>query len=252
MRAGLVPALHAGRLPTRQRGWRVALLRPGNQPICNLAGALAQAGIASLPAPDYPIPAATLADVALRQSGRGLVDVAGSTLTAEGADAFNALVVVDQFEEIFRYRREGSADARYFVQLLIEAVGQSVVPLFIVLTMRSDFLGECAFFRGLLELINDGQYVVQRMTRMEQRAAIEKPARTLGVTIRPRLVNRLLNDLGEDPDRLPVLQHAVRRAWMHAQPNGTPARDLDVKDYEDVGTMEVRGSAITPTTPTRN
>jgi WD40 repeat protein/energy-coupling factor transporter ATP-binding protein EcfA2 len=238
VRAGLVPALHAGRLPTLQRGWRVATLRPGNQPIRNLAEALAEAHISTSPAPDYPIPTATLADVALRQSGRALVDVAGSTLAAEGADAFNALVFVDQFEEIFRYRREGSPEAKHFVQLLIEAARQNIVPLYIVLTMRADFLGECAFFRGLLELINDGQYVVQRMTRTEQRAAIEKPAQTLGVTIRPRLVNRLLNDLGDDPDRLPVLQHAVRRAWMHAHPDGAPLRDLDLKDYEEVGTMQ--------------
>ena len=97
------------------------------------------------------------------------------------------LVIVDQFEELFRYRTladqaEDGDPATAFVNLLLEAHAQDV-PIYIVLTMRSDFLGDCARFAGLPEAINGGQYLVPRMSRDERRAAILGPARVCGADI---------------------------------------------------------------------
>jgi hypothetical protein len=61
------------------------------------------------------------------------------------------------------------------VNLLLEVKGQADCQIFVVLTMRSDFLGDCTQFPGLAEAINAGQYLVPRMTRNERRAAIEGP-----------------------------------------------------------------------------
>ena len=60
------------------------------------------------------------------------------------------------------------------MNLLLQAA-QSEHPIYIVLTMRSDFLGDCARFPGLPEAVNEGQYLVPRLTREEGRAAITSP-----------------------------------------------------------------------------
>ena len=65
-------------------------------------------------------------------------------------------------------------------RLLLEARAQADVPIHVVLTMRSDFLGDCAQFQGLPEAINDGQYLVPRLTREEIRAAITGPVGVAG------------------------------------------------------------------------
>ena len=79
--------------------------------------------------------------------------------------------------------------------------------------MRSDYLGDCAEFRDLPETLNDCQYLVPRLTREQRKEAIEAP---LGrVEIAPNLVQRLLNDAGDEPDQLPILQHALMRTWNH-------------------------------------
>src|SRR6266700_2433230 len=78
------------------------------------------------------------------------------------------------------------------VKLLIEAKRQSDVPIYIVITMRSDFLGDCAQFRDLPEAINDGQYLIPRMTRDQRREAITGPVAVGGGEISRPLVNRLL------------------------------------------------------------
>ena len=73
------------------------------------------------------------------------------------------------------------------------------------------------------------------MTRAQRRAAIEQPVRVGGGHITPRLVTRLLNDVGDDPDQLPILQHALMRTWDHWQADGEPARPIDLPDYEAIG-----------------
>ena len=79
-------------------------------------------------------------------------------LETRGSRAKNLLLVVDQFEEIFRFRRaeevqEGvdapvdREEATAFVALLLRTVEEKEVPIYVVLTMRSDFLGDCALLR---------------------------------------------------------------------------------------------------------
>ncbi|MCP4654897.1 MAG: hypothetical protein GY856_05695, partial [bacterium] len=155
----------------------------------------------------------------------------------------NLLVVVDQFEELFRFKTSaqvnGAGDeALAFVLLLQEAAQHQQLPIYVVLTMRTDFMEHCVEFPGLPEAINDGAYLVSRLNREEQRAAIVGPVAVAGGEIAPRLVLRLLNSVGDDPDQLPVLQHALMRTWdvWDRQASGTPA--LDLEQYEAVGTME--------------
>ena len=107
-----------------------------------------------------------------------------------------------------------------------------------MLTMRSDFLGDCTQFRGLPEALNESQYLIPRMNRDERRQAIEGPIGVGGARISPRLVQRLLNDVGEDPDQLPVLQHALMRTWQHWAAHREDGSPLDLEDYEAIGTME--------------
>jgi hypothetical protein len=89
----------------------------------------------------------------------------------------NLLIVVDQFEELFRFSRYekitklGKA-MRFIFTITAAAIQQKECPIYILLTMRADFLGDCARFRGLPEAINDGQYLIPRMKRDEIREAI--------------------------------------------------------------------------------
>jgi hypothetical protein len=128
-------------------------------------------------------------------------------------------------------------DAIAFVKLLLGARAQAKMPIYVVLTMRSDFLGECAQFLGLAEAINDGEYLVPRLTRAEVRAAIEGPVGVAEATITQVLVTRLLNDVGDNLDQLSILQHALNRTWANWENEGKAQGPLDLTHYEAVGGM---------------
>ncbi len=238
VRSGLIPSLHSGFMARAGTSWRVAMFRPGEDPISHLAAALDAPGVLAVD-DDLASTNAVLFDATLRRSTLGLVDLVRQ---AQIPRDDNLLVVVDQFEELFRFHRsrqfENSRDeAAAFVKLLLEATRQNEIPIYAVLTMRSDFIGDCTEFIGLPEAVNAGQYLVPRMTRDELRSAMTGPVAVGGATIAPRLVVRMLNDLGADQDQLPVLQHALMRTWEHWERRAQPGEPIDVVDYEEVGTL---------------
>jgi WD40 repeat protein len=256
LRAGLLPALKGGFMTGAGSNWRIALIRPTNDPIGNLARELnaphvfgaSEAGEAGF--------RLAFTEATLRLGSRGLIEVARQNRLPAGD---NLLIVVDQFEELFRFARAASSDAREererdqndaaaFVKLLIEARTQREINLHVVLTMRSDYLGDCTRFWDLPEAVNEGQYLIPRLTRDQLREAISGPIALKGAQITPRLVNRLLNDIGENQDQLPVLQHALMRVWdewteKRMEVGGRPHREvhegeaIDLCCYEAAGEM---------------
>ena len=240
VRAGLLPGLHGGFMAGQSDIWRVVDLRPGTDAIGNLARALdAPGALCDAPAAeDEP----SFTEATLRRSGLGLVE---AVREARLPTAEKVLVLVDQFEELFRAieaadRPQSSDDASAFVKLLLEAAQQGELPIYVVLTMRSDFLGECSRFRDLPEAINDGQYLVPRLTRDQRNEAITGPAAVFGVSLSSTLVNRLLNDVGENPDQLPILQHALMRTWdqwKRRPVDGAALNEIGLADYEEIGGM---------------
>jgi len=241
---GLRPALHQGLMARAGSAWRVAHFRPGGNPIREMALALARDGLAFDGLDTMGMRLEDMAEATLRMSRLGLVDLYQEAYPRGGP---NLLVVADQFEELFRFRqtrgpggkwaRDGRQEAMAFVNLLLEAHRQRAFPIYVVLTMRSDFLGDCAEIPGLAEAINEGQYLVPRLTRDERRLAITGPVAVGGGRICPTLASRLVNDVGDNPDQLSVLQHALNRTWMRWQKHGDPDGMITPAQYTEIGTM---------------
>ena len=222
--AGLWPLLEAETIEEGNRGWSWVEFRPGDTPLVNLAAALAAL------APDGDDPAADAGRrerfiFELRQSSHGIGDVLDLLGTITG----RILILVDQFEEIFRYAAAAGRDVRdravaadwreeaiQLVQHLLQATRNAAHPVYVLLTMRSDFIGDCARFHGLPETISANQFLVPFLTRYQREQVIRGPIDKAGATIEPVLVERLLNDSENDFDQLPVLQHCLQRLWEEA------------------------------------
>jgi hypothetical protein len=101
--------------------------------------------------------------------------------------------------------------------------------------MRTDFLGNCVRFLDLPEAINRALYLTPRLTRDQLAQAMSDPARTFGGDLDPVLANELVNTVANDPDQLPVLQHALARMWDRAIVTGQHAPTLRLADLANVG-----------------
>jgi tetratricopeptide (TPR) repeat protein len=238
LKAGLIAGLKAGYLASVGTHWRIVEMRPGNQPFKELADKLFTE-LNDVLAPHYT--AETLQH-ALRQGSLSLHELLNQHPLPNNAQL---LIVCDQFEEVFRYFKEvASAEACLFVSLLLAssqayplAQGLFSHSMYVVITMRSDFLGECAQFAGLAEAINQGLYLTPRLNPQQLRAAIEEPAFIFDGEVEPELVVKLLEDAGNSPDQLPLLQHVLMRLWDLSN-----NKTLTLADYENLGELIRTGS----------
>jgi energy-coupling factor transporter ATP-binding protein EcfA2 len=232
VRAGLIPNLEAGFLVQDRDRWFIAAMKPGNAPLQNLARALLNVLGESTEAE-----ALEAYSEALRR--KGAPAVLAKTIPVLDAHDANLLLLVDQFEELFRFQHEsgsGKDEAADFVSILLRLAEQAEAPIFICMTMRSDFLGECDAFQGLPEAMNRSQYLVPRLTHQQRREAIAGPICLSGAAIAPRLLDRLLNENMDTRDDLPILQHALMRTWAEWARDGHGP--LDMEHYDRIHTIK--------------
>jgi len=239
---GLLPILYGGFVLGSGSQWRVIATRPGNQPVKNLADAFSECEAASknLNVDKDDITLNTIY-AHLRRSSFGLIDTVSQMRLNPGE---NLLLVIDQFEELFRFKesRDDSNttinETEAYIKLLVNAIHQRSLPIYVVLTMRSDFIGDCSQFQELTRLINQSNFLIPQMTREDFYRAIHGPVAVAGEEIDPQLIQLILNSITEGADQLPVLQHAMMRTWEFWSKYNEPGTPIRIRDYEAAGKME--------------
>jgi len=242
MACGLVPVLYGGFVTESGPHWNVISTRPGSSPINALVESIIEFMIQSnrIEMDDASIHRSIISSV-LRSGPEGLVEVSRYLQTELSENVF---ILVDQFEEVFRHQEntsegfEAQNEAQLYVNLILTAVRQVHTPVYVALTMRSDFIGECASFPGLTQKINNSNYLVPQMSREQKKMVIEGPVAVAGGKISPRLVKRLMSDMGNDQDQLPILQHALMRTWDNWIVNREPGEPMDIRHYNAIGRIE--------------
>jgi WD40 repeat protein/DNA-binding SARP family transcriptional activator len=226
--AGLLPRLRA------EADWLILDARPGSYPFRAVAGALTSALEPDLTETERLLETQKLA-TALQKGELDLYHVAMRALEVH-SQARRLLLVVDQFEELYTLCPEPERQRR-FLEALLAAVqagsGQRRSPMVLLLTLRADFMGQALAHRPFADALQDGSLLLGPMNREELRAAIEKPAELQGANFEAGLVERILDDVGEEPGNLPLLEFALTLLWER-QTYGW----MTHAGYEEIGRVE--------------
>jgi len=228
--SGKSSLVFAGAIPRlRQRqDWIVTAMRPAQatSPLAALAAALQPLLEPQMSETqrlrDLPALEAVLEDGRLPQVvDRALAQAGGGQL----------LLVIDQFEELYALEPEVT---RRFVDVIVNAPGAQgrTRPLTIVLTLRADFLGEALQHARFARTLQGSTLVIGQMTRNQLRQAIARPL-SGGVTFEAGLIERILDDVGEESGNLPLLEFALTLLWDR-QERGT----LTHASYDALGGVD--------------
>lgn len=221
--AGVLPLLHGGYIFQERALWNIIKFQPGSSPIKNLAKELCRKNFLSNIAQGEELQITALNEW-LHRSENALVQIYEqqnalnkSYEQSQSEDTVKQpklLIFVDQFEELFRMKDERmkwEEETTAFIDLLLTAKEHK--QIYLVITMRSDYIGHCSIFPELATSISTCQYLVPRMKREELEEAIAGPAKVAGAALSEQLVTQILNDAGKRADELPVLQHALMRTY---------------------------------------
>lgn len=250
--AGLIPNARAGFFKAKYSNWIVADFRPERSPIRNMSDALAKTFDKKTSSIETELRRGYSSLVDLYTNSVFYIDEAveqwqqmGETEKKERKrNAANLMILVDQFEEFFTnpenfYNEAPSQDSQIVVNLILETARIAIkrnIPVYIVCTMRSDYIGQCSAFRGLPEYIGFSQFFVPRLKRKDLKQVIEEPAILSGNRISQRLIERVVYDIADGVDQLPILQHALSQVWLAADKG---QQEMDLIHYAKVGGMPV-------------
>ena len=216
VRTGLLDALELGLMAKAGSRWRIVDFRPGGAP----HAAILRARLLETPTADGAADPPRKTSICCARSSRAArarsIEWCRAGHLAKGT---SLLLLVDQFEELFRYQDyAGREEAEAFVALLLESAHTREFPIYVAITMRSEYLGACALIEGLADAINAGMFLTPRMTRDQCREAIVGPARGLrhryraGAGQPPAQRPRQLRALGRRRRPRPARpHHAARR-----------------------------------------
>ncbi|MGO9134744.1 MAG: rhodanese-like domain-containing protein [Methylovirgula sp.] len=251
VKTGLLEALEIGLMEQAGARWRVIDFRPGSTPLTNLARELLKVTAKGKEPTDIET---KILRGFLARGPRSIIEWCqdGNLPTKPKT---NLLLLVDQFEELFRYQDyAGKEESEAFSALLLESAHSPEFPIYVTLTMRSEYLGACALMEGLAETISKGMVLTPRMTREQCRRAIVGPAEVCGIKVEEPLVTQILNDLANfapwddggaadqldrlvrRADQLPLLQYTLNRLWLDAKDTGSGGYiQLRLSDYKAIG-----------------
>lgn len=224
--AGLVPALADGALPGSQ-DWPVVVTTPGTHPLTTLADRIAELIGAD--------PAAAAAATADPERFAAFMTSHGGRQRETGSSA-QAVLIVDQFEEIFTECQK--PERRAFIAALCTAARSTAV--LVILGVRADFYHLCLEYPDLVPVLRN-QVLLEPIRVDQLRSIITGPAEAEDFEVEPGLVELLLRDLGVaddpgsvaasyDPGALPLLAHTLRATWQRRS-----GRLLTVAGYRRTG-----------------
>ena len=194
--AGKSSFLRAGLLPTLPKGWKALIATPGNRPFQALAHALAPAFAGD----------AQAFQALLRFEE---ADTAVSLLQRFRQRHEQALVVLDQFEELFTLSPPAVQEA--FSGLLGRLVLEA--DLHVILSLRDDFLFRCQDHAALVPAFSD-LTPLPALGSSALRRALVQPALACGYRFEDEaLVDEMLAEVRKEKGALPLIAFAASRLW---------------------------------------
>lgn len=219
--AGLVPEL-------RQRGsWQIASFRPGQRPFQALAKAWVTLRTPNQPQADQLQSVLQFAET--WRTDRSAFPTAIEEAVWESPDT-KLLIVIDQFEELYTQCQD-EQERQAFIDCLLEVA--ALINVSLVLTLRTDFLGQALAYRPLADAIQQGSQMLGPMSRTELQAAITKPAALLDVTLEEGLTERMTEAVSSSKGNLPLLEFALQELWIKQQ-----GIQLTNAAYNEIGGLE--------------
>ncbi|ELR71202.1 Peptidase C14, caspase catalytic subunit p20 [Fulvivirga imtechensis AK7] len=233
----IIPTLMEGFAGKGGNEWNYITLRPGTNPLKNLAQALAHSKVFLKGGKIEPNFADQLEE-ALRENVQGLLQVFEKYRLEE---EHNLLIVIDDFEDIFAYQElyVNPEDTLLFINLILKFIRRSNFPVYIVISLSSDFLSESSQYPGLPEMINDSQYMLPKMDGTLLRKVLAHAFTSSGIRADQELINTIVHDFSTFQANNYQLQYVLKSMvdlWLGEAQNADKV--LGVKYYDKAGGLD--------------
>ncbi|MEM9821640.1 MAG: WD40 repeat domain-containing protein [Bacteroidota bacterium] len=241
---GLVPRLNGVVEGQNGKEWHIAITRPGISPIQNLAHALARPGVLVEKAEIAVEYSQQLHRELQRDGGAALVDAFQKAQIKNG-QAFNLLIIVNRLEDIFRFEdlghpQKGRGTLATYINALLYAGRKKDVSIYLLLNLQAAFMGRCAEYRGLAEIVNETSYPI---APLPLRNILEELNQMFDRSVPPTeaLFQQMIQDIRaheEDTLLLPKLQSVLNYTIQNWRENASLNQAISLDYYPPIISLD--------------
>lgn len=215
--AGKSSFVQAGILPVLSEHYRVAVIRPGSQPIAALAACHEQLRLAT-----------PLDTEELTRDSESL----GRALRSSAGPGEILVLVVDQFEELVTLCADPAVQRQY-AALLMGAAGRAHERVRVIVTLRDDFLLRVQKIGPLSERLGSALVLLSTPPAEELERILCEPARHVGYEFDDsRLPAEMVAAVAAEPGALALLSFTASRLWERRD---RQFKRLQRRVYDDLG-----------------
>jgi hypothetical protein len=224
VRAGLASALRKD----DDQVWEICTLVPGDRPLGRLASALLPLLQPDISMVDQLVETdklTTYLEHGANEPMRTLID----KIIDQQQGTERLLIVVDQLEEVYTLATQ--PDCTRFIDLLLGSATYDRCR--VVVTLRADFFGHVLKSRVLSDTLQNAILNLGPLTQSELREVIVNPVQAVDLKFEPGLVERILEDVGDEPGNLPLLEFVLKELWEQRQD-----RVFTHQSYDAIGRIQ--------------
>ena len=226
--SGKSSVVHAGLIPSLRRAgngkaWSVITMRPGRHPLRALLASLLSFWEPEQSIAEQQSSIDTLIQT-IRNGSAELSDIITETQQKQ-LRLGRLLLIIDPWEELYDPHTQEKDE---FIRQLNSAVNGSSLSM--LCTLRRDFVASALDEKELGERIESSLVYLGRMNHEELASVVEGPANRADLKFQPGLVERIIEDVGEEPGQLPLLEFVLTELWRRRA-----ERRIRHNDYEKLG-----------------
>ena len=206
IKMGLIPELKKGFLGIAGKKWKTVTIRPGITPLENLAAGVANLGLTS---GKQKLEEEVFLTESMRLSNEGLKNACLPSPNQKSE--FNALLVIDNFEDLFQYREvatnasDWDDTVKSFIQNITKCASYSSIPVYFLVVLRTQYMSRLFEYRQFYEKISSSQFNLPQFRKSEFTEVLKTLLSSSKKKINKDGTDFLYNQFGKDLKNLTLL-----------------------------------------------
>ncbi len=235
--AGLITKIQKGFSGQQGKEWSICKFRPGISPIENLSNSLTEKGGLYLGGKAKTTDYENYKKILESKLELGLVEIYKNS---EIFEKKNLLIIIDQIEDLFKFKKFFDFDATLDDNLLFNIIYRTSrykeTPIYFVIAIDNEFISRLNSYDRFTELLNYTQYSIPNITQNTIQEIINNTFHKRNVQLSSEVIENLGESLKENPSYLPRVQFLFKRIYTHyAQEIKDKINYLDIGKINEVG-----------------
>lgn len=240
LQSGLIPALRKGHNGLAGKEWAICNTRPGLAPIKNLAYALSENNLLNPSIKSTPEQRLWI-EKSLKEGISGLESI---YRRSEIFGKKNLIIIIDQFEDLFlRTDRFNKAtvlndETNQYINAITGANFAEDIAVYVIISLSAENIIDISPYRRLQDLMNEGQYLLPRISGVDVKRLIVNPLSGTNLSISQESMDSLLAQFGSDMRLLPNLQFLMFKIWTTFQYSTEGEVVIQPEDLAEAGNLQ--------------